>query len=63
MPVAIFGLTDRGDIFSGAALTMILVVTTLALLLGLERADPLRRAAVGSIRLRPSGCTKLEMNT
>jgi 2-aminoethylphosphonate transport system permease protein len=44
MPVAIFGLTDRGDIFSGAALTMILVVTTLALLLGLERA-PIRSAA------------------
>jgi 2-aminoethylphosphonate transport system permease protein len=44
MPVAIFSLTDRGDIFSGAALTMILVVTTLALLLGLERA-PIRSAA------------------
>jgi 2-aminoethylphosphonate transport system permease protein len=44
MPVAIFGLTDRGDIFSGAALTMIFVVTTLALLLGLERA-PIRSAA------------------
>ena len=38
MPVAIFGLTDRGDIFPGAALTMILVVVTLALLIGLERA-------------------------
>jgi 2-aminoethylphosphonate transport system permease protein len=37
LPVAIFGLTDRGDIFSGAALTMILVVATLALLIGLER--------------------------
>ena len=44
MPVAIFGLTDRGDIFSGAALTMILVVATLVLLLGLERA-PIRSAA------------------
>ena len=33
----IFGLTDRGDIFSGAALTMILVSATLALLIGLER--------------------------
>jgi 2-aminoethylphosphonate transport system permease protein len=44
MPVAIFGLTDRGDIFSGAALTMILVVVTLALLIGLERA-PIRSAA------------------
>jgi 2-aminoethylphosphonate transport system permease protein len=36
LPVAIFGLTDRGDIFSGAALTMILVGVTLALLIGLE---------------------------
>ncbi len=37
LPVAIFSLTDRGDIFSGAALTMVLVVVTLALLLGLEK--------------------------
>jgi 2-aminoethylphosphonate transport system permease protein len=37
LPVAIFGLTDRGDIFSGAALTIILVAVTLALLLALER--------------------------
>lgn len=37
LPVSIFSLTDRGDIFAGAALTMILVVATLALLLGLER--------------------------
>ena len=37
MPVGIFGLTDRGDIFSGAALTMMLVAATLALLIGLER--------------------------
>ena len=44
LPVAIFGLTDRGDIFSGAALTMILVGVTLALLIGLER---LRLTAVG----------------
>ena len=44
MPVAIFGLTDRGDIFSGAALTMILVIATLALLVGLSRA-PIRSAA------------------
>jgi 2-aminoethylphosphonate transport system permease protein len=44
MPVTIFGLTDRGDIFSGAALTMILVSVTLALLLGLERV-PIRSAA------------------
>ena len=32
----IFALTDRGDIFSGAALTMILVAATLTLLFGLE---------------------------
>ncbi|MGD0640598.1 MAG: ABC transporter permease subunit [Roseiarcus sp.] len=38
LPVAIFGLTDRGDIFSGAALTMILVTVTLTLLIGLEQA-------------------------
>ena len=44
MPVAIFGLTDRGDIFTGAALMMILVVATLVLLIGLERA-PIRSAA------------------
>jgi 2-aminoethylphosphonate transport system permease protein len=44
LPVAIFSQTDRGDIFSGAALTMVLVVTTLALLVGLERA-PIRSAA------------------
>ena len=44
LPVAIFSQTDRGDIFSGAALTMVLAVTTLALLVGLERA-PIRSAA------------------
>ncbi len=44
LPVAIFGLTDRGDIFDGAALTMILVAATLALLLALESA-PIRSAA------------------
>jgi 2-aminoethylphosphonate transport system permease protein len=37
LPVAIFGLTDRGEIFSGAALTITLVAVTLALLLALER--------------------------
>ena len=37
LPVAIFGLTDRGDFFSGAALTMILIGVTLALLVALER--------------------------
>jgi 2-aminoethylphosphonate transport system permease protein len=44
LPVAIFSQTDRGDVFSGAALTMVLVVTTLVLLVGLERA-PIRSAA------------------
>jgi 2-aminoethylphosphonate transport system permease protein len=39
LPVAIFGLTDRGDIFSGAALTIILVGVTLLLLLGIERTS------------------------
>ena len=37
MPVGIFALTDRGDVFQGAALTMLLAATTLALLLGLAR--------------------------
>jgi 2-aminoethylphosphonate transport system permease protein len=37
LPVAIFSLTDRGEIFSGSALTIILVAVTLALLLALER--------------------------
>ena len=32
-----YSFTDRGDIFAGAALTMILVAATLVLLLGLER--------------------------
>ncbi|RUX38627.1 phosphonate ABC transporter permease, partial [Mesorhizobium sp. M7A.F.Ca.CA.002.11.2.1] len=44
-PVSIFSLTDRGDIFAGAALTMILVVATLVLLLGLER---ITKRATGS---------------
>lgn len=37
LPVTIFGLTDRGAVFSGAALTIVLIVTTLLLLLALER--------------------------
>jgi len=37
LPVDIFSLTDRGEIFTGAALTMVLVVVTLGLLLALER--------------------------
>lgn len=37
LPVSIFSLTDRGDVFSGAALTVTLMVTTLAILVGVER--------------------------
>jgi len=36
-PVSIFGLTDRGDIFEAAALTMLLIGATLAALLLLSR--------------------------
>ena len=32
MPVSIFALTDRGDVFEGAALTVLLIVATLAML-------------------------------
>lgn len=44
LPVGIFALTDRGDVFQGAALTMLLAGVTLALLLGLARV-PMRVAA------------------
>ena len=37
LPVGIFALTDRGEVFEGAALTMILVAVTLLVLLGLSR--------------------------
>lgn len=37
LPVTIFSQTDRGDVFSGAALTVVLIVVTLVLLVGLER--------------------------
>lgn len=37
MPVGIFALTDRGDVFEGAALTMLLAAATLAVLVGLSR--------------------------
>jgi 2-aminoethylphosphonate transport system permease protein len=37
LPVGIFGLTDRGEVFSGAALTILLITVTLAVLLGLSR--------------------------
>jgi 2-aminoethylphosphonate transport system permease protein len=36
MPVGIFALTDRGDVFQAAALTMVLAVTTLAVLVALS---------------------------
>jgi 2-aminoethylphosphonate transport system permease protein len=36
MPVGVFALTDRGDVFAGAALTTLLVATTVAALLGLS---------------------------
>ena len=37
MPVGIFALTDRGDIFNGSALTMVLVAVTLFVLVALSR--------------------------
>jgi len=37
MPVGIFALTDRGEVFQGAALTMLLAASTLAVLVGLSR--------------------------
>jgi 2-aminoethylphosphonate transport system permease protein len=36
LPVGIFALSDRGDVFEGAALTMLLAGTTLAVLVGLS---------------------------
>ena len=37
MPVGIFALTDRGDVFQGAALTILLAASTLVVLVGLSR--------------------------
>ncbi|WP_349256468.1 ABC transporter permease subunit [Aliidongia sp.] len=37
LPVGIFSLTDRGDVFEGSALTILLILTTLAVLIGLSR--------------------------
>jgi len=37
LPVGIFALSDRGEVFAGAALTMMLVAVTLGVLLGLSR--------------------------
>lgn len=36
LPVGIFGLTDRGDVFEAAALTVVLATATLLVLLGLS---------------------------
>jgi 2-aminoethylphosphonate transport system permease protein len=38
LPVSIFSLTDRGDVFSGAALTVVLMLATFAILVGVERS-------------------------
>jgi 2-aminoethylphosphonate transport system permease protein len=48
LPVDIFSLTDRGDVFNGAALTMILVGVTLALLLMIERVSTVWAQARGN---------------
>ncbi len=37
LPVGIFALTDRGAVFDGAALTIVLALVTLAVLFGLSR--------------------------
>ncbi|MDQ0391839.1 ABC transporter permease subunit [Labrys monachus] len=44
MPVGIFSLTDRGEVFQGAALTMLLVVLTLFVLAAVSKI-PTRAAA------------------
>jgi 2-aminoethylphosphonate transport system permease protein len=44
LPVGIFALTDRGEVFDGAALTVVLAVATLVILFVLARV-PLRAAA------------------
>src|SRR5271170_4831103 len=44
MSVGIFALTDRGDVFQGAALTMVLAVSTLVVLIGVAQV-PTRAAA------------------
>jgi 2-aminoethylphosphonate transport system permease protein len=44
LPVGIFALTDRGAVFDGAALTVVLAVTTLIVLFGLSRV-PSRASA------------------
>jgi 2-aminoethylphosphonate transport system permease protein len=44
LPVGIFGLSDRGDVFAAAALTMMLAFATLMVLVGLSRI-PVRAEA------------------
>ncbi len=44
LPVGIFALSDRGEIFDGAALTMLLAAATLAVLVGLSSL-PVKAAA------------------
>ena len=44
MPVGIFSLTDRGDVFQGAALTMLLVLVTLFVLVAVSKV-PTKAAA------------------
>ena len=44
LPVEIFALTDRGDVFKGAAVTVLLALSTLAVLVALARI-PMRAAA------------------
>ena len=44
IPVDIFALTDRGDVFQGAALTMLLAASTLVVLVGLSQI-PTKAAA------------------
>ena len=43
LPVAIFSLTDRGDVFTGSALTTLLIVVTLGMLALTDRAFAARK--------------------
>jgi 2-aminoethylphosphonate transport system permease protein len=45
LPVDIFSLTDRGEVFSGSALTVVTIAVTLVLLVGLERLSSRGAAA------------------
>jgi 2-aminoethylphosphonate transport system permease protein len=37
IPVGIFALTDRGEVFEGAAMSIFLIITTLVVLILLSR--------------------------